>query len=54
MLLMLGTLSECTREVDPEIWRRYLGILTDGLRTRRDEPSPLARAGLARSRCSTR
>jgi AcrR family transcriptional regulator len=47
MLLMLGTLSECTREVDPEIWRRYLGILTDGLRTRRDEPSPLACPGLA-------
>ena len=42
VLLMLGSLSECTREVDPEVWRRYLGILTDGLRTRRDEPGPLA------------
>lgn len=39
--LMLGSLSECTREIDPEAWRRYLGILTDGLRTRRDEPTPL-------------
>jgi AcrR family transcriptional regulator len=45
--LMLGSLSECTRDVDPQLWRRYLGILTDGLRTRRDEPSPLACAGLA-------
>ena len=47
LLLMLGSLSECTREVDPELWRRYLGILTDGLRTRRDEPAPLACDGLA-------
>jgi AcrR family transcriptional regulator len=44
--LMLGSLSECTRDVDPEVWRRFLGILTDGLRTRRDGPSPLAPAAL--------
>jgi AcrR family transcriptional regulator len=34
--LMLGSLSECTRDVDPGVWRRYLGIITDGLRTQRD------------------
>jgi AcrR family transcriptional regulator len=45
--LMLGSLSECTRDVDPEVWRRFLGILTDGLRTRRDSPSPLVPAALA-------
>jgi AcrR family transcriptional regulator len=45
--LMLGSLSECTRDVDPEAWRRYLGIITDGLRTRRDEPTPLARGALS-------
>ena len=39
--LMLGSLSECTRDADPEAWRRYLGIICDGLRTRRDEPTPL-------------
>jgi AcrR family transcriptional regulator len=44
--LMLGSLSECTRDVDPAIWRRYLGILTDGLRTRRDGPTPLGCGGL--------
>jgi AcrR family transcriptional regulator len=44
--LMLGSLSECTRDVAPQVWRRYLGILTDGLRTRRDGPTPLASAGL--------
>jgi AcrR family transcriptional regulator len=45
--LMLGALSECTREVEPEVWRRFLGILTDGMRTRRDAPNPLACGGLA-------
>lgn len=44
--LMLGSLTECTRAVEPEIWRRYLGIVIDGLRTRRDEPSPLAQDAL--------
>jgi AcrR family transcriptional regulator len=40
--LMLGSLSECTRNADPEVWRRYLGIITDGLRTSREAPNPLA------------
>lgn len=39
--LMLGSLSECTRNSDPDVWRRFLGIITDGLRTSRDRPSPL-------------
>jgi AcrR family transcriptional regulator len=39
--LMLGSLSECTRDVDPEVWRRLLGIITDGMASRRDGPSPL-------------
>jgi AcrR family transcriptional regulator len=45
--LMLGSLSEATHEVDPEIWRRYLGIITDGLRTSRDQPSQLPRPPLS-------
>ncbi len=44
--LMLGSLSDCTREVDPEVWRRYVGIVADGLRTRRDGPTPLVRDAL--------
>lgn len=44
--LMLGSLSECARDVDPEIWRRYLGIFTDGLRARRDQPTALQRDAL--------
>ncbi|MEA2297894.1 MAG: hypothetical protein QOF77_830 [Solirubrobacteraceae bacterium] len=44
--LMLGSLSDCARDVDPEIWRRYVGIVTDGLRASRAQPGPLARAAL--------
>jgi AcrR family transcriptional regulator len=44
--LMLGFISDCTRDVDPETWRRYLGIITDGLRTSRDTPTPLGRGPL--------
>jgi hypothetical protein len=43
---MLGSLSDCTRDVDPTIWRRYFAIVTDGLRARRDEPTPLPRDAL--------
>jgi AcrR family transcriptional regulator len=39
---MLGALADSTRDVDPEQWRRFLTILLDGLRTRRDAPTPLA------------
>ena len=45
--LMLGALSECTRDVEPDVWRRYLGIVTDGLRAGRAEPSELAHAPLS-------
>ncbi len=39
--LMLGSVAERLQEVDPERWRRYLTIVLDGLRTRRDGPTPL-------------
>jgi AcrR family transcriptional regulator len=39
---MLGALADSTRDVDPGQWRRFLTIVFDGLRTRRDAPSPLA------------
>ena len=38
---MLGLLVEHTREWNPDAWRRYLEIVLDGLRARRDGPSPL-------------
>lgn len=42
----LGAVMDYANEVDPEVWRRMLGILIDGLRTRRDEPTPLPVAAL--------
>jgi len=44
--VMLGSLSECTRDIEPDVWRRFLTIVTDGMRTRRDEPTPLGHAPL--------
>ncbi len=43
---MLGALGDYTREVQPEAWRRFVGLVLDGLRDRRDAPSPLAGAPL--------
>jgi AcrR family transcriptional regulator len=43
---MLGALADSTRDVEPELWRRFLAIVLDGLRTRRDAPSPLSPAAL--------
>jgi AcrR family transcriptional regulator len=39
--LSLGTTDDFAGHIEPEIWRRYLGILLDGLRTRRDAPTKL-------------
>ena len=39
--LSLGTANDFAGHIEPEIWRRYLGILLDGLRVRRDAPSRL-------------
>ncbi len=41
MQLMLGALADVTGEVDPEFWKRFLGILLDGMRTSRQAPTPL-------------
>ena len=45
--LMVGSVAERLKQIDPELWRRYLVILLDGLRTRRDGPSPLPLPALA-------
>jgi AcrR family transcriptional regulator len=39
--VMLGAVADCTREVEPEAWRRFLALVLDGLRTRRDAPGEL-------------
>jgi AcrR family transcriptional regulator len=44
---MVGAIVDYTHDVDPEVWRRLLAIVLDGLRTRRDGPSPLPTPPLA-------
>ena len=39
--MMLGAVIDSTRTSDPDAWRRYLGIVLDGLQTRRNAPSEL-------------
>jgi AcrR family transcriptional regulator len=40
--LMIGTIVDCSREIDPELWRRFLAIVLDGLRARDGvEPLPV-------------
>lgn len=36
--LLAGTVSGFAGHVDPELWRRYLAILLDGMRQRSDQP----------------
>jgi AcrR family transcriptional regulator len=38
---MLAETIEIAGDVSPDLWRRYLTIVLDGLRTRRDGPTPL-------------
>jgi AcrR family transcriptional regulator len=41
LLFMLDGVAEYTRDADPDVWRRCLTIVLDGLRDRRDGPTPL-------------
>lgn len=43
---MLVALVDYTREVEPEVWRRFLAIVLDGLRARRAKPGELPVAPL--------
>ena len=36
ILRMLGGIADATREIRPDVWRRYLDLLLDGLRADRD------------------
>ena len=46
---MVAAVSDATHESSPEVWRRYLRILIDGLATRRDGPSDLGPEALDRA-----
>jgi hypothetical protein len=39
--VMLGAVIDSTRATEPDAWRRYFGIVLDGLRTRRNAPTDL-------------
>ena len=39
--LMTGAVSEFAQGVEPRLWRRSLALQLDGLRARRDGPTPL-------------
>jgi AcrR family transcriptional regulator len=40
--IMLGLLADAARDTRPDVWERALGIVLDGLVSRRDAPTPLA------------
>ncbi|MEV1177705.1 hypothetical protein [Nonomuraea sp. NPDC049784] len=44
--MMVGATAEHSRHVAPELWRRYLTLLLDGLRPARNSPTPLAHRAL--------
>ncbi|GAA4038823.1 TetR/AcrR family transcriptional regulator [Nonomuraea soli] len=44
--MMIGATAEHSRDVAPELWRRYLTVLLDGLRPARNSPTPLAHRAL--------
>ncbi len=46
MFLMLTTVLDAAREVEPELWHRYLEIFIQGLRAEPTPPAPLATPAL--------
>jgi AcrR family transcriptional regulator len=38
---MLSSVFDYASDIEPDLWRRYAGIVLDGLRARRDDASPL-------------
>ena len=39
--LMTGAIADFASDVEPQLWRRALALQLDGLRARRDAPTPL-------------
>jgi AcrR family transcriptional regulator len=42
-----GAAADLGGDVAPELWRRYVALLLDGMRARRDAPTPLPQPALA-------
>ena len=47
---MLGLVIDAGQDVEPELWRRYLGIVFQGLRANPGPPAPLAPSALSPER----
>jgi AcrR family transcriptional regulator len=45
--MMLGAVLDVTQDIEPALYRRYLAIVLDGLRARREAPSDLPEPALA-------
>jgi AcrR family transcriptional regulator len=45
--MMVGALIDATRDVAPDVWRRHLRLILDGLRPDRRKPSPLPHPALS-------
>ena len=41
LCMMIGSVAENSGHVDPDLWRRYLTIVLDGLRPRRNKTRPM-------------
>jgi AcrR family transcriptional regulator len=54
--MSLGSIIDYARDADPEIWRRCLGLMLDGMRTQRDAPTalPVAPLDLVQVECAMR
>jgi AcrR family transcriptional regulator len=39
--MMLGTIADCSRDLRPELWRRYLELMLDGMRSGAGHEAPL-------------
>ncbi|MGH3859689.1 TetR/AcrR family transcriptional regulator [Actinokineospora sp.] len=44
LLIMVAASAELTRAINPDLWRRYLAMLLDGIRTGGSNPLPCAAA----------
>jgi AcrR family transcriptional regulator len=47
ILLMLGSVAQCTQDASPVLWERYLDLVLEGLRARPDHSSIPCRPGIA-------
>jgi AcrR family transcriptional regulator len=53
IMMMIGLIIDRTRDVEPELWRRYLGLVLDGLRPARDAVTALPAPALGQQALET-